>query len=89
MDTLQSVLKDLYCAFGGDRANVNTLEDIDAILAKIASLGIGDALKQALTPELPTLPDDDGTYVLTVTIDEGVATYSWEAATETTRDAGT
>ena len=79
MDTLQAVLKDLYCALGGDRANVNALEDIDAILAKIASLGIGDALKQALTPELPELPEEDGTYTLQVTIADGEATYAWEA----------
>lgn len=80
MDTLQSVLKDLYCAFGGDRANVNALEDIDAILSEIVKLDIGAKINAAV--ELPELPDDDGAYVLTATIDEGAATYSWEAAPE-------
>jgi hypothetical protein len=29
--------------------------------------------------ELPDLPEDDGTYMLQVVIDEGEATFSWEA----------
>lgn len=31
---------------------------------------------------LPELPEVDGAYVLTVTIDDGEATYSWESAAE-------
>ena len=81
METLQSVLKDLYCCFGGDRANVNALTDVNAILENIALLGVGDKLKAAEQKELPELPESDGTYSLQVVIDEGEATYSWEAVT--------
>lgn len=31
-------------------------------------------------PELPASPEEDGTYVLTCTVDDGEATLSWESA---------
>ena len=78
-NTLQSVLKDLYCAFGGNRENVNALDDIDAILSEIVKLDLGAKINAAM--ELPAVPDDDGTYTLQLVVDDGVATYSWESAT--------
>lgn len=74
---LQSALKEIYGSLGGNLDNVRDLDDIAAILHEIALLGIGDSLKAAA--ELPTAPTDDGTYLLTCTVDEGAATLSYEA----------
>lgn len=35
----------------------------------------------AVTKELPTVPSEDGTYVLKCTVSDGTATLSWESAT--------
>lgn len=78
-NTLQAVLKDLYCAFGGLRETVNAIEDIDKLIEEMAKLGIGEKIKAAM--ELPAVPDDDGTYTLQLVVDDSVATYSWESAT--------
>lgn len=37
---------------------------------------------QPVTKELPTAPTTDGSYVLTVTVSSGVATYTWESTGE-------
>lgn len=34
----------------------------------------------------PELPETDGAYVLTVTVDDGEATYSWESTAEQPED---
>lgn len=89
METLQAALKSIYGMLGGNLDNVRSMTDIDAILGAISGLGVGDALKAAM--ELPAAPSDDGTYNLTVTVDDGEATYTWEAveAAEPAADAGT
>ena len=80
MDTLQSALKALYYSFGGNADNVRDTDDVNEIIFAIAALGVGAKLSAAV--ELPELPDDDGTYTLQVVIDEGAATFSWEAVGE-------
>lgn len=76
-DTIQDALKTLYCSFGGNADAVRNVDDINALLRAIASLNVGAAVQAAA--ELPTLPEDDGTYTLQVVIDDGEATFSWEA----------
>ena len=80
MDTIQKALAAVYGMLGGNLDNIRDVDTVDGLLFAIASLGVGDALKAAA--ELPTLPDDDGTYTLTCTVDEGVAALTWEAAAE-------
>ena len=77
MDTIQKVLKALYYSLGGNADNVRSTDDVNAIIAAIGALGIGAKLAAAF--ELPPLPDDDGTYTLQLVIDDGAATYTWEA----------
>ena len=77
MKTLQDALKALYYSLGGNADNVRGTNDINTIIFAIAGLQIASQIKTAV--ELPALPDDDGTYTLQVVIDEGVATFSWEA----------
>lgn len=76
-DTIQDALKALYCSFSGNADAVRNVDDINALLRAIASLNVGAAVQAAA--ELPTLPEDDGTYTLQVVIDDGEATFSWEA----------
>ena len=76
-DTIQDALKALYCSFGGNADAVRNVDDINALLRAIASLNVGAAVQAAA--ELPDLPEDDGTYTLQVVIDDGEATFSWEA----------
>ena len=76
-DTIQDALKALYCSFDGNADAVRNVDDINALLRAIASLNVGAAVQAAA--ELPTLPEDDGTYTLQVVIDDGEATFSWEA----------
>lgn len=77
MDTLQNALIALYISLGGNVQNVQT-DDINTILRAIANLQLINAIKAAM--ELPALPDDDGTYSLQLVIDDGAATFTWEAA---------
>ena len=77
MKTLQNALKALYYSLGGNADNVRETDDLITIINAIAALNIAKEIKTAV--ELPDLPDDDGTYTLQVVIDEGVATFSWEA----------
>ena len=76
-DTIQDALKALYCSFDGNADAVRNVDDINALLRAIASLNVGAAVQAA--EELPDLPEDDGTYTLQVVIDDGEATFSWEA----------
>ena len=80
METLQRALIALYGSLGGDYADLDNPSDITDLISEIAKLGIGDKL--ALAKELPDLPDDDGTYTLQLVMDDGAATFTWEAATE-------
>ena len=80
MDTLQRCLAAIYGMLGGDLDNIRGVQTIDGLLTAISGLGIGDTLKAA--KELPAAPEEDGAYILTVTVDDGAATYSWESAGE-------
>lgn len=82
MITIQEALKQLYYSIGGNANNVRGTDDINEILLAMAVLNIAPAIKAA--GELPAAPTDDGAYVLTATVDDGAATYSWEAAPEDT-----
>lgn len=82
MKTLQDALKALYYSLGGNADNVRETDDLITIINAIAALNIAKEIKTAV--ELPDLPDDDGTYTLQVVIDEGVATFSWEAVSDGT-----
>lgn len=77
MNTLQGVLKALYYSLGGSADNVRGTDDLDEIIAAIAALNIGAAVKAAA--ELPAVPEDDGTYTLQLEVADGEATYTWEA----------
>lgn len=77
MKTLQDALKASYYSLGGNADNVRETDDLITIINAIAALNIAKEIKTAV--ELPDLPDDDGTYTLQVVIDDGVATFSWEA----------
>lgn len=77
LDTIQNALKALYYSLGGNADNVRDTDDINEIIFAISALDIADKIKAAV--ELPALPDDDGTYTLQVVIDDGEATFSWEA----------
>ena len=77
MKTLQNALKALYYSLGGNADNVRETDDLITIINAIAALNIAKEIKTAV--ELPDLPDDDGTYTLQVVIDDGAATFSWEA----------
>lgn len=77
MKTLQDALKALYYSLGGNANNVRETDDLITIINAIAALNIAKEIKTAV--ELPDLPDDDGTYTLQVVIDDGAATFSWEA----------
>ena len=76
--TIQEALKQLYYSLGGNADNVRDTDDVNAILAAISALMLGQAIAKAA--ELPALPDDDGTYSLQLVMDEGAATLTWEAA---------
>ena len=80
MDTLQKCLAAIYGMLGGDLDNIRNVQTIDGLLSAISGLGIGDALKAAA--ELPASPEEDGAYVLTVTVADGEATYTWESTGE-------
>ncbi|MBQ1241607.1 MAG: hypothetical protein IIX99_00195 [Oscillospiraceae bacterium] len=77
MDTIQYALKALYYSLGGSADNVRDMEDINELIFAISNLDIADKIKAAV--ELPALPESDGTYTLQVVIDDGAATFSWEA----------
>lgn len=77
MDTLQNALKALYYSLGGNADDVRDVDDINGLILAISGLDTADKIKAAV--ELPALPDDDGTYTLQVVIDDGEATFSWEA----------
>lgn len=78
--TLQDCLKKIYYSLGGDPMDVLFENDINRLLLAIAALKIGAAIQTA--QELPAAPEEDGAYTLTVTVADGEATYSWEAAAE-------
>ena len=77
MDTIQKALAAIYGMLGGNLDDIREIKTVDGLLFAIAGLGVGDTLKAA--EELPALPEDDGTYTLTCTVDEGAATLTWEA----------
>lgn len=79
METLQIALKALYGSLGGNYADVDTISDINDLILAIANLDIGEAV--AKTGAIPAAPDDDGEYVLTATVTDGVAAYTWESTT--------
>lgn len=79
--TIQNALIVLYGSLGGDYADLSNPESIGYLICAIAGLGIGDKVKAASVKELPELPEDDGTYTLQLVIDDGEATFTWEAAT--------
>lgn len=74
---MQNALKALYYSLGGSADDVRDMTDINAIIRAIAAIDIADKIKAAV--ELPTAPTADGTYSLQLVIDDGEATYSWEA----------
>lgn len=78
MDTLQAALKALFYSLGGSAADVQT-DDVNTIIRAIANLQLINAISAAA--ELPALPDDDGTYSLQLVVDDGAATFTWEAVT--------
>ena len=78
MDTIQEALKALYYSLGGNADNVRKTDDVNVIIAAIGALGIGASLAAASIPELPAVPEEDGTYSLQLTIADGEATYTWE-----------
>ena len=80
METLQRALIALYGSLGGDYADLDNPSNITDLISEIAKLNIGNQI--ALAKELPALPDDDGTYTLQLVMDDGAATFSWEAAAE-------
>ena len=80
MDTIQKALAAVYGMLGGNLDNIRDVDTVDGLLFAIASLGVGDALKAA--EDLPTYPEDDGTYTLQLVMDDGEATLTWEAAAE-------
>lgn len=82
--TLQDALKQVYASLGGDISNLRYVYDINAILMAVAKLDINKKISGAV--EFPTLPEEDGTYTLTVTIADGEATYAWA---ETPAEGGT
>ena len=77
--TLQESLKQLFYSLGGNADAVRDTDDVNAILAAIADLMLGQAIAAASVKELPALPDDDGTYGLQLVMDDGEATLTWEA----------
>lgn len=77
-ETIQNQLKELFYSLGGNADDVRDLDDPGAIIEAISALNIGAKLETAI--ELPALPEDDGTYSLQLVMDEGAATFSWEAA---------
>lgn len=78
MDTIQNALKALFYSLGGNAADVADVNDVNAIILKIAALPLLAEIKAAA--ELPALPDDDGTYALQLVMDDGAAAMTWEAA---------
>lgn len=78
MDTIQSALKELFYSLGGNADDVRNTDEINAILGAISGLAIGAKLTAA--PELPALPEDDGTYTLQLVLDDGAPAFTWEAA---------
>lgn len=80
--TLQDALKQLFYSLGGNADAVRDTDDVNAILAAIAALMLGQAIAAASVKELPDLPDDDGTYGLQLVMDDGAATLTWEASGE-------
>lgn len=77
-ETIQAQLKELFYSLGGDADAVRGMTDPGDIINAISALGIGAKLAAAV--ELPALPEDDGTYSLQLVMDDGAATFSWEAA---------
>ena len=79
MGTLQQALIALYGSLGGDSATLKNRNSVMWLIYEIAKLNLGASITAASVKELPTLPEDDGTYTLQVVIADGEATYSWEA----------
>ena len=55
------------------------------MLTPIGDLELGEYkvynyAKEAVAAVLPALPESDGTYSLQLVIDDGAATFTWEAA---------
>ena len=48
--------------------------------AKLAELVTRIAALEEAIPELPEIPDTDGTYSLQLAVDDGAGTLTWEAA---------
>ena len=77
MDTLQEALKQLYYSLGGNADNVRDTDDLAKLIAAIAALGLGGKIDAGV--EIPTYPEDDGTYQLQLVMDDGAPTLTWEA----------
>ena len=82
LDTIQNALKELYYSMGGNADNVRETTDINAIIKAISDLAIGAQIDAAAVKELPEFPESDGTYTLQLVMDDGEATFSWEAVGE-------
>ena len=82
MDTLQQALIALYGSLGGDSATLENPVSLVSLITEIAKLNLGAAIDAASVKELPTLPEEDGTYTLQVVIADGEATFAWETVGE-------
>jgi hypothetical protein len=68
----------LYASTGQISVTVNGVSG--AIGAVQEQVNATDTALAELAEKLPTAPTTDGAYVLTVTVADGAATYSWESA---------
>ena len=77
--TIQNALKNLYLSLGGDAVTVRDTDDVNTIIDAITGLKLGAAITGG--KELPAFPDEDGTYTMQLVMDDGAATFTWEAVT--------
>lgn len=61
--------------------------DMVAMSAGLVLDAVGDLEAKAIAN--PEIPESDGTYTLTATVDSGEVTYEWTAPEATAADAGT
>ena len=78
--TIQNALIALYGALGGNSAALTNTDSVGALICEIAKLDLGAQIKGAEEKELPTLPEEDGTYTIQLVMSDGEATLTWEAA---------
>lgn len=60
-------------------SSVTRIADKFNLTADVAAL---ESAVEGLSGKLPSEPEEDGTYSLTVTVDNGAATYAWSAASD-------